>query len=367
MKRRTHRAAFTLFELILAVALSAALLALVATAINLYLLRVDAGRTEVEEAQLARTILATIAADIRATTVYQTQDISSVAQLASSMADIDVDDLDDAAGFAASAIGGTGGSGGSGGGGSGGSGSSGSPSGGMGAGMGGSGQSGSGGGSSSDDSTTMLPGLNGSLNELYLDVSRLPRLDEMFAGAPAPAAAGVAAGPKPSDAKTVRYFVRQGEAVEASDPAATMLSPEAQMRVGGLVRQTVDQAIRSAAEQTGNTALLDSGQVLLAPEVTAIEFSYFDGTAAVAAWDMRELETLPPAVEVRIWMTSTGSADAVGATTSAGVAMPGTRMYSQTVELPLALATGSATSASGDESSTSGTDSGASGLGGTSP
>ena len=70
------RSAFTLFELILAIALSATLLALIGTAINLYLVRMDTGRTRVEEAQLARSILATIAADVRATTVYQTQDIS---------------------------------------------------------------------------------------------------------------------------------------------------------------------------------------------------------------------------------------------------------------------------------------------------
>ena len=42
----------TLFELILAIGLSSALLALIGTAINLYLVRVDASRSRVEEAQL---------------------------------------------------------------------------------------------------------------------------------------------------------------------------------------------------------------------------------------------------------------------------------------------------------------------------
>ena len=59
---------------------------LIGTAINLYLLRVDTSRTEVEESQLARNILAMIAADIRATSVYQTQDISAIAQLAAATA-----------------------------------------------------------------------------------------------------------------------------------------------------------------------------------------------------------------------------------------------------------------------------------------
>ena len=51
---KTGRPGFTLFELILAIALAATLLALIGTAINLYLMRVDADRTRVEEAQLAR-------------------------------------------------------------------------------------------------------------------------------------------------------------------------------------------------------------------------------------------------------------------------------------------------------------------------
>ncbi len=71
MKRTFQRAGFTLFELILAIALSAVLLALVGTAITLYLTRIDAGNSRVEEAQLARSILAKIAEDIRGATIYQ--------------------------------------------------------------------------------------------------------------------------------------------------------------------------------------------------------------------------------------------------------------------------------------------------------
>ena len=57
------------------------LLALIGTAINLYLMQVDASRTRVEEAQLARSILAMIADDLRATSIYQPQDTSAIAQL----------------------------------------------------------------------------------------------------------------------------------------------------------------------------------------------------------------------------------------------------------------------------------------------
>jgi prepilin-type N-terminal cleavage/methylation domain-containing protein len=51
------RRAFTLFELILAIALSATLLALIGTAINLYLIRVDAGRKMVFDSFIDRLLL----------------------------------------------------------------------------------------------------------------------------------------------------------------------------------------------------------------------------------------------------------------------------------------------------------------------
>ena len=76
---KTGRPGFTLFEFILAIALAATLLALIGTAINLYLMRIDADRTRVEEAQLARSVLTMIADDIRGATVYQKQDTSAIA------------------------------------------------------------------------------------------------------------------------------------------------------------------------------------------------------------------------------------------------------------------------------------------------
>lgn len=57
---------FTLFEIVLAVGLSGAVMGLLATAINLYLVRVDANRSQVETAQLARALLNQLADDIQA-------------------------------------------------------------------------------------------------------------------------------------------------------------------------------------------------------------------------------------------------------------------------------------------------------------
>jgi hypothetical protein len=335
------RPAFTLFELILAIALSATLLALIGTAVNLYLVRMDTGRTRVEEAQLARSILSTIAADVRATTVYQTQDTSSVAQLAMASAAFDPDSINEAGVFAGSALGqpGTTGS----------TGTTGTANILSGAAASSSSASGLSSDGTQSSTTTTSPGLNGLGSELLLDVARLPRLDELFPTVPQQSSSTTntsvaATQQRPSDLKSVRYFIRQGTAIDPSDPAATMLSPEAQLGVGGLVRQTIDRAIRQMAEQAGNSQLLNSGQVLLAPEVTQIQFIYFDGTTAVDSWDMQERTAMPTAIDVRIWLAP----DAVEAQSSE---VPlAARMYSQTIELPLAQAAGASVSSSSQSS-----------------
>jgi hypothetical protein len=65
-QHRPGEAGFTLFEVVLAIGLCGAVMALLATAIDLYLVRVDTSRTQVETAQLARTLLNKIADDLRA-------------------------------------------------------------------------------------------------------------------------------------------------------------------------------------------------------------------------------------------------------------------------------------------------------------
>ena len=314
------RPAFTLFELILAIALSATLLALIGTAVNLYLLRVDAGRSRVEEAQLARSVLAIIAADVRATTTYQTQDVSAIARLAASAAKFDVDDFESSGTFQGSAFGAPGATG---------------TTNAVGAASMLSSTTSSGGstsaGSSGDgtvSTSTAVPGLNGLATELLLDVARLPRLDELFPTVPGQRTA-----------------------------AATALgSPAAQLGVGGLGRQTIDRAVRETAEQAGNSQLLNSGQTLLAPEVTQIQFRYFDGTSVYDEWNMQERNALPTAIEVRIWLDPTGNSVSHSiATTPAS----NDHMYLETIALPLAQSTASAgSSGSSEDESTDEGDSG---------
>lgn len=360
MKRR--RGAFTLFELILAIALSAVLLALIGTAINLYLVRVDASRTRVEEAQLARSILAMIADDLRATAVYDPQDLSAMAGLMANGTPFDVDSIDeprtgetgDASGTSTSTLS-----------------TSGSTSG-----PGGSTSSSTGSSETSGSSTevedSMPVGLSGTLAELYIDVARLPRQDALFgtvtgytnaplptpAGALAPGATGAAAAgiKRPSDLNTVRYFVREGERLDSSGLAATSLAPHLQLSAGGLVRQEISRPTRVFAEQLGNSALLDSGQVLVAPEVVHLEFRYYDGQQITDVWDMLEEKSLPRAIKIKIWLASADASDSIG-TSSYDVAdfANNAREYRQTIYLPMSELSpaGAAGGMSGSSSSSS--------------
>jgi len=366
-----RRSAFTLFELILAIALSAALLALIGMAINLYLKRVDISRTRVEEAQLARSILTMIADDLRAAAIYQPQDTSSIAQLMAASSPFDVDSIDAERSGSSGGSGGTGGSGST-------SGSLGTNSGSLGSSSAASGSSSSSSGSSGSSQQNAVEeemplGVSGMVADLYVDVQRLPRGDELFStftgytNAPAaisngitPTAMGAQSAmlPRPSDLKTVRYFVREG-ARSVNGVVATPLSPEAQAQAGGLVRQEIPRAARLMAEEMSNSDILQSGQVLIAPEVVHIEFTYYDGEQTTNLWDMAELQQLPLAVEVRIWLASSEALTLAGGTTyDMNDLMSTAREYRQTVFLPMAElsrsgASAAASSSSGSSSSNS--------------
>jgi prepilin-type N-terminal cleavage/methylation domain-containing protein len=357
-RRLGRPAGFTLFEVILAIALAAVLLTLIGTAINLYLVQVDAGRTRVEEAQLARSILSMIADDIRATTIYKPQDTSSIAQLMAQTAKYTVDDIDKAisAGGVGKASALTAMS----------SGTS------MGAASALSPAGSSSGSTDSADTDTSLPlGINGSLEELYVDATRLPKQEELFstatgysnaqspvANGSAPGGGGAAnggsgqsatatGGVPATDLKTVHYFIRPGAAIETGSASVTTLDPAAQAQIGGLVRQEIPRAMRNFAEKNGGSNVLDSNQVLLAPEVVHIEFHFFDGSQVADTWDMKELKKLPVAVEVRIWMRPTNdTSEPVNTSYDLATLSSTTHEYRQVVNLPMAQLANAAQSSS---------------------
>jgi hypothetical protein len=306
-------------EVLLAMAIAILIMGAITMAVDFHLRVLDTGRREVEEAQLARAILRRIADDLRSTVRYQKIDVESMLSQAAS---------NTGAASALSGSSGSSGSGGSGGGAGGGqtlspqqpqtAGSSGQPS---------SSQS-SGSGSEESESTNQdlsesavvnaEPGLYGNLYELQVDVSRLPRIDqyERMLATPDSRPTDVV-----SDVKTVAYYVLDGSAGAA-----------------GLVRREMDRAATSWAINNGGLDELSAYEELLAPEVAALEFRYFDGYEWFDEWDSTAAQNVPVAVEISLAIAAPtvdrSTATLVDLATLA--ADPGYRIYRLLVHLPAA-------------------------------
>ncbi len=337
--RRRTRSGLTLLELLLALSLSVIILAAVAMAIDLQLRTLESRRTYLEEAQLARAVLRMIADDLRSAVADTPQDFSAVESMLASVGGDALDGLAAEAGVDLGSGGSAGGGSGSGGSGSGGSSSGGSGSGGSGSGGSGSGGSGSGGsgsggsspggtaseddplGDEATDSTADIasnveppprPGLYGNPFELQVDVSRLPRMDELryqyddSAGANPSLSASV-----PRDIRTVAWYVQGGNAMGGTGAGmTTAASPLGSMQVvgefgeasSGLVRRELGRSMTQWAFTSGGGQQLQGVGEMLAPEVSMIQFQYFDGYQWYPTWDSGQMGGLPLAVEITLFM-----------------------------------------------------------------
>ena len=381
----SSRRGFTLLEVILALSLAVGVMGLIAMAINLHANATLNGRAQVAQAQLARAILNQISGDVRAALPPFQQDFSGALGAAA-----------DAAGD----LGGTGNGGGDSEGNAGGNnsqngtsgqgtnnspsgtgGTNNSPSGsgnkssGTGGGTGGGPNSASGGaasgesdsGSASGASTTStadLPLLLGTAYELQLDVSRLPRVDQyesmMSAG-------GGTLADIPSDVKTVAYYVANVDAAQAG--GVSEVSPGG--ATTALVRRSLDRAITRFASQSGDIGGLDTAAEVLATEVVAVQFAYFDGTTWLSEWDSQSMQSLPLAIEILLTIATRTDGNAAQ-TVVASLAGESADNVIETTFRHVVHLRGSETTAGGSGAS-SGTatestaDTGASPMGGTQP
>lgn len=261
---RNSRPAFTLIELILALALSAVLLALLASALSLGVSRAVGSRENVERARLVDGIISLVRGDVHRAVIYDPQDTSTAMELAETSAGFNVDSIDEiaSAGGASSA-------------GSGGAGTS----------------------STSSDTTSAVSlrrplGVYGTLQELQIDVLREhPQFEVDATGT-------VVASTSTSGITTIRYALGQGTLSLGAGASTSGHGIES-----GLVRQEVNRDLLNWATQTGNAQTLAGTPLLVAPEVTQLEFRYFDGMQLIDTWDSELLEgQMPQAIEMRIWL-----------------------------------------------------------------
>ncbi|PHS14006.1 MAG: hypothetical protein COA78_06400 [Blastopirellula sp.] len=256
---RNHRQGTTLIEIVLASALTVVLMMLVGMAIDVQLRSTDVGRTNVEEAQLARAIMRVIESDLQ-NAVWKNQiDFSIVEELdAGSLGAGDLEGAAEGAGIDVDDF------------------------------------------STDDLVSSVLPpttvGIYGNSTELQVDISRLPRIDEYTAQYSSIRDLGIE--DIPSDVKTVTYFLlspgmttmNHGEVGENPDETNQM----------GLVRRVLDRAVTQWAINNGDVQELDATAEVIAPEVSMLMFRYFDGYQWNDEWDSEELGGLPLAIDVVI-------------------------------------------------------------------
>ena len=289
---------FTLFEVLIALSLSLMLIAAIYSGLNLYWRYSSAGQADVERAQLARAVMRRIELDVRSVMFRPAPPASSSSQSSTSGSS--------GGGGSSGGSGSTSGGGSSGGSGGGsGSGSGGGSGGGSGSGSGGSsgggsgGSSGSGSGSSSAGQSTTTTsatatedlygtsntGLFGTATTLLMHVSRPGR--EHTAMTLAMVGNDQT---RTSDLATVSYFLG-GSGTGTLQGAASG---------SGLARLEGDRLALSMADQQSNVATMAAHTEILAPEVTALRFMYYDGFRWRSDWDSSVLGGLPLAIDVEI-------------------------------------------------------------------
>ncbi|MFN7840735.1 MAG: prepilin-type N-terminal cleavage/methylation domain-containing protein [Pirellula sp.] len=334
-RNELSRGGFTLVEVLLSLALTAVVAGIIGGLVQVYLTNQNLGRDRVKQTQLARALLNMIADDIRTVVRNQPFDTAGLSELLSG-------GQQSGGGAAAGGTGASGGAGASTGAATGGTG-------GMSA-TGGNATAGAGAASTgSSEATTptvaaLPPGIYGTSTSIDIDISRLPRPDEYV-----PMEQDVVNGTvadMPSDIKTVSYFVQSKRTDGVRDPLATEVdirskSLSADGAAGGLVRRSLDRAITLFAYEQGTTDSLQRTGELLAPEVIAIEFEYFDGQLWQSEWDS-SVQGLPLVVRITLAMQleskrQTDPVDpgqSISSLTSGSLAESGIEIYTTTTLIP---------------------------------
>lgn len=274
----------TLIELLLALALTAIVTGLIGTLLQIYVTRTVIGRDEVHRARLARNLLNLIADDIRS--AVRPYELDAAALLESLAGGLPPE--------AAALLGATA-----------------------------SDPDAEAGGMLSPSlpldvlalSADRPPGIYGDSANLQLDISRLPRPDQYFELMPDMLGGSVT--DLPSDTKTVAYYVQppgmlQGVqdpfgGVENRDPREVDPLQASMGAGGGLVRRQLDRALTLWAESQGTLDRLQRTGQLVAPEVIAIEFQYFDGLQWLPAWNSAE-QGVPWVIQVTLAMQTARAA-----------------------------------------------------------
>jgi hypothetical protein len=123
--------------------------------------------------------------------------------------------------------------------------------------------------------------LYGNATQLQVDLSRLPRLDQYMS-------TEVSASSQLGDMRNITYFVVASAGMDAAGQAKS-----------GLMRRDLERISSLYASQYGQIDLLGAAESI-APEVQAIQFSYYSGEKWLDSWDSNQMQYLPLAVQITI-------------------------------------------------------------------
>jgi prepilin-type N-terminal cleavage/methylation domain-containing protein len=285
-KQISGRPGFTLLELILALALIVVATSLIGSLMSLYVRSFSSRGEDVRRKQLARGVMTMIADDLRAVITEQKYDEKAFEQLIGpGAADFSLLMQDGADPSLDAATAGT----------------------------------------ATDqsietglDGASLLSGtLGGSVppgiyciqNQLMVDVSRVPRTDELLVQQ-------MTLGQLvdvPGDVKRITYYVQATSQMGVQDEMAEVTSGNLGLDAtigsnGGLVRRQLDRAVTEFSEQNGLSGQLLTTGDLVAPEVVALEFAFFDGVQWTYQWDSSQ-QGLPWLVQITLAIQSATGAE----------------------------------------------------------
>jgi hypothetical protein len=312
------RSGFTLLEVILALGLAVIVVGLVGNAVNGTLRFIDRGREKTERDQLARAVLTKIGNDVRGVVRYEPFDskgMMSVKSSSSSSKNSNTSKTGDSKTAKTDSS----------------SKSSDSSS-----------SSNSGSSSSSSTTTTTIAGVYGDQYRLQIDVGRLPHVYEYGTQS----SDSTTSTTVPSDVKTVSYYLNGSP----SAPTGAAIDGV------GLVRTELDRSAALYTTTTGSTPESEGAAVIIAPEVSIVEFQYFDGTTWLTSWDSTASSGLPQSIKISVALatpSNTGETPAAPASVADAAAQDPDSAYSLVVLLPARDSTTVPASATTDSSSSS--------------
>ena len=104
------------------------------------------------------------------------------------------------------------------------------------------------------------------------------------------------------------------------------------------MRRSLDRSATVYAASNGSLTTLNQTGELLAPEITGIEFSYWDGLTWQMEWSSDEYGELPLAVQVRLYMVDPVLAanEDLQSLSAQGTSSDAIRTFNHIVRLPMA-------------------------------